>query len=481
MALAASRLGRRIVARQSHRARDSSGAHCFFPEKVVTFPPGLLRLLGATLVLVSCTSRGAEGPPGCPGASHPGAAGQIAVANCLAEPGLPGGTHTAMTSPKVILYIDRSASMRGFLDPEFPSRVATDYRSVIDGVAVGLAPDTGYSFGKSIRGIRPTLATLSSVGFYSDGDTKMEDVFAAIRERGSQFSHVIIGDGRRGSPASAIAQFVAMRELAVQWVDSGGTFFIAVSNAPFTTVDSDPSGCRAGHSHGTSQTCPLYAFAFARKGDEMAVATALASAFQRLFAWPILRPPPGRLRLAPRVAQSAGQAKGGGAVMNGIWAGTSAQPIPLIGGPAASNSRFATDLTLLPDESGVGKALGEAFAGDGDTVLVSAKPLTASARSEPWKELSTASGVLLRGAGPREFDFVTFGNAAPRTIFRFDVASTGVPSWLEEFDASDAGNVERTYGLARLFEAFRLKAANAMSTASGRDSLTLARMFAVAY
>ena len=445
----------------------------------MTFLLGSLRLLGATLVLVSCSSRGADGTPGapgCPGANAPGASGQIAVANCLAEPRLTEGAQRATRTPKVILYIDRSASMRGFLDPAFPGRVPTDYRSVIDGVAVGLSPDTGYSFGKSLRGIKPSLATLSKVDFYSDGDTRMEDVFAAIRRTGSRFSHVIIGDGRRGSPSSAIEQFVGMRELAVQWTDSGGTFVIATSNAPFTTVESDPSGCRAGRSEGPSQTCPLYAFAFARRGDEMAVATALASAFQQLFSWPALRPPSGGLRLVPRAA-----AAHGGVVMNGIWAGTNAEPIPLVGGPVASNSRFATRITLLSDNSGTGKALGEAFAGNGDSVLVSAKPLAVSARNQPWKELSTTGGVLLRGAGPREFDFVTFGSTAPRTIFRFDVVSTGVPSWLGEFDATNAGDAERTYGLDRLFEAFRIKAANRMSTVGGRDSLTMARMFAVAY
>ena len=365
--------------------------------------------------------------------------------------------------------------MRGFLDPAFPSRVATDYRSVIDAVAVGLSPDSGFSYGSSVRPIKPTLATLSNAGFYSDRDTQMEDVFAAIRRAGSVASHVIVGDGRRGSPNTAIKQFVEMRDLALQWVDSGGTFFVAASNAPFSTVASDPSGCRAGRSQGTAQTCPLYAFAFARRGDELAIATALSSAFEHMYAWPALRPPPSAVRLTADASQHPA------ITMNGIWAGTSNQPIPLIGGPAASNARFPMKITLGPDASGTGRAFIETFEGDGDTVLVFTKPLAPVARAQAWVNVPATGGVLIKGASPRAFDFVTFGSSAPKTIIRFDVLSTGVPSWLDEFDATDANAVERTYGLARLFEAFRLKATNALSTASGRDSLTIARTFAVAY
>src|SRR5215212_1744062 len=85
-----------------------------------------------------------------------GEAGDLALARCLATADelLPAGK---TGESQVVVYFDRSASMRGFLDPSYPTRIPTDYRSVIDRLVVGLRPTRGFSFGSALRPAEPSL------------------------------------------------------------------------------------------------------------------------------------------------------------------------------------------------------------------------------------------------------------------------------------------------------------------------------------
>src|SRR5687768_8807049 len=121
----------------------------------------------AGALLVACTPEKSPDPGTRGGAgaatsvcqrSARGEAGDLALARCLATPELAPERSTGK-SP-VTVYFDRSGSMRGFLDPSYPTRVRTDYRSVIDRLVVGLTPSRGFSFGSELRTIEPTLATL---------------------------------------------------------------------------------------------------------------------------------------------------------------------------------------------------------------------------------------------------------------------------------------------------------------------------------
>jgi hypothetical protein len=159
----------------------------------------------------------------------------------------------------VILYVDRSGSMRGFLDPGYPAR--TDYRSVIDRLIVALRPQQAFGFGSSVQPIGTSLGTLGNREFYSDNNTLLEQVLDRIAtDTEASATHLIIGDGRRTNPNSANEQYVQMRRLAREWIEQGGTFLVAASRAPFEPVLGDPAGCRAPAGSG-SPTCPLYAFA----------------------------------------------------------------------------------------------------------------------------------------------------------------------------------------------------------------------------
>src|SRR5687768_17252282 len=131
--------------------------------------PRVIAAVGVMLITVACTverpdaesDRGTAGSPDTSPAvcrrTADGEAGDLALARCLATPELTPKDGAA-ASP-VVVYFDRSGSMRGFLDPKYPTRVPTDYRAVIDRLVVGLRPARGFSFGNALRSAEPTLAT----------------------------------------------------------------------------------------------------------------------------------------------------------------------------------------------------------------------------------------------------------------------------------------------------------------------------------
>jgi hypothetical protein len=60
---------------------------------------------------------------------------------------------------------------------------------------------------------------------------------------------------------------------------------------------------------------------------------------------------------------------------------------------------------------------------------------------------------------PFTYEFFSRGADAgvPRYLYRLELHPAGEPSWLEAFDAENASDALRTYGLGRLFESFRAR------------------------
>ena len=452
----------------------------------------------AVIVIASCT---VEQPPRDSGGAAPGGsaepavvcqrtaegeAGDLSLARCLATPELVPAD--ASGDGPLVVYFDRSGSMRGFLDPHYPTRIPTDYRSVIDRLVVGLRPTRGFSFGAALRTADPTLATLGNREFYTDRDTQTEQVLAEIgRDTASRETHIIVTDGRRGSPTAADAQFVRMREHATRWVARGGSFVVATSLAPFQTVATDPSGCHRSTTAaaGEPQTCPLYLFGFVAAGDERRITTALASVFEHLFVWPAPTIPAGTLTLVPEDPDRRDLR------IERRWASApNGTPIMRVRGDSATNRTLTATIALRDTSSADARAYAALLRDQGTRIELYSRGFTAAAAAQPWRPVE-ARGALVRAsdasaagvAGESQparqaIDLVTRGARGPVTMFRVDLVPTGAPLWLEEFAAKDAGDVVRTYGLGRLFEGFRAQA----SGSAGPDERPrpLARFFIVA-
>ncbi|HET6232641.1 MAG TPA: hypothetical protein VFE05_21380 [Longimicrobiaceae bacterium] len=335
--------------------------------------------------------------------------------------------------------------MRGFLDPNYPSRIRTDYRSVIDGVVVGLAPSAAYGYGNDVRPAQASIGVMGNRDFYSDNNTEMEQALKLIAaDTALASSHVIVGDGRRGNPNTANEQYVQLRSRADEWIRKGGTFMVAASMAPFQTVAADPSGCRVAA--GGSQTCPLYAFAYVAKGDETRIAAALAEHFEHLFVWPLPALPPTGLHA---IAQNHVSDP----TLFASWgSSTDSTPIIRVRGAAATNTPLRILLQLTDSTSPMGKTAARAMTGQNLRASLSVRPLSSPGNWEDSPPNALAESVQ---GNPFAVDMVSRGADQPRFLYRVELLPTGVPTWLEQFDADSAGEPVRTYGLSRLFELFR--------------------------
>jgi hypothetical protein len=362
---------------------------------------------------------------------------------------------TAEAGKPVILYVDRSQSMRGFLDPEYPTRVRTDYRSVLDGFDARLRPSQVFGFGNEVRPAEGGggLGVLGNKGFYSDGNTELEEVFPRIQaDSALGATHVIMGDGRRGDPNAANGQFVSMRAQAERWIAAGGTFIVASSAAPFRPVENDPAGCRAS-GEASEQTCPLYAFAFVAPGDQGRVAAALAAVFQNLYVTPLPAVREADVKMsAPGTAQIT---------MEPSWAkAPDGTPIVRVRGNAATNVPMRASLALRDTASPLGRAALLAIRGRRLVPAVAVRTLASDTAASPWRP-SPATGSLVRPVAddPFAYDFLSRGTGreVPRYLYRLELHPAGEPSWLEAFDAESASDALRTYGLGRLFESFRAR------------------------
>ncbi|MBV9773017.1 MAG: hypothetical protein JO040_03670 [Gemmatimonadetes bacterium] len=359
----------------------------------------------------------------------------------------------------VAVYADRSRSMRGFLDPAYPTRV--DYRSVIDGLQSRLEPRRVYGFGSSVRmETNAGLDVLGSREFYGDHDTEMEEALDSIaHDTLLAWSHVVIGDARRGNPDLAYRQFVRMRELALRWSRSRGTFLVAVSRAPFRPVAGDPSGCHAasaGEQDDSARRCPLYAFVFAAPGDGVRIAAELAGLFEHVWGYPLPTAPLTAVGLRP----------GGGAPEPGVeydsaWLSGS-PPVPRLEAGSPATRPFHVSLVATDTSAPAGRLLARLLA-DGARLELFARPVTADSAASPWKRQDGGTGPVRAGAGGTGIDVFSPGGddcvAADEgepcgTLYRIEARAPGAPPWLALFEAREAADAERTFGLGRLFEPF---------------------------
>ena len=368
----------------------------------------------------------------------------IQLAQCLAvdEP-IKAWAKDGQNAP-VVLYVDRSGSMRGFLDPDYPSR--TDYRSVIDRLIVSLNPQQAFGFGSSVTPIETSLGTLGDRNFYTDNNTEMEDVLDRIAsDTAAGATHLIIGDGRRSDPNAANDQFARMRRTAQNWIDRGGTFLLAASRAPFEPVPGDPAGCRPAEDSGAA-TCPLYAFAFIAPGDEARVVNAFAhaDAFEHLFVWPL----PG----AASTGITADQAPN--LSFEPQWGkATSGAPVARARGQTYINQPVPARLELGASDAATRAALA------GQTLRSQISTLPLDNRTGSWTPVSGPASLVRSVNGqPGNIEFLSRGADAPRQLYKVELYPTGEAPWLDKFDATSANDEVRTYGLGRLFELFRTRA-----------------------
>jgi hypothetical protein len=412
---------------------------------------------GPRRVLLACAALVACSPP-----ADREALTQEVVRSWVDAPDSTSWRMGALAHP-VAVYADRSGSMRGFLDPEYPTRV--DYRSVIDGLQARLAPRRVYGFGSSVR-LEPNagIDVLGSRGFYGDRDTEMEEALDTIaRDTLLAWSHVVIGDARRSDPDLAHRQFVRMRELALRWSRARGTFLVAASRAPFTPVPRDPSGCHAasaGERADLARQCPLYAFVFAAPGDGVRIAAELAGLFEHVWGYPLPTAP-----LAAAVLQPGDAAPEEGVEYDTQWLSGPAL-VPRLEAGAPATRPFRASLVPADTSAPAGRLLARLL-GAGARLDLSARAVTADSAASPWRRGAGAVRAVAGGTGVEVFspggdDCAAAGPGAPcGTLYRIEARAPGAPPWLARFEARAAADAERTFGLGRLFEPFVPLAATA--------------------
>jgi hypothetical protein len=269
---------------------------------------------------------------------------------------------------------------------------------------------------------------------------------------------VVIGDGRRSDPNLAHRQFVRMRELALRWSEGGGTFLVAVSRAPFRPVQGDPSGCHAaaaGESADSARQCPLYAFVFAAPGDGIRIATDLSGLFEHVWGYPLPTAPAGAAAL--RVEETPDAT----ATYDAAWlSGPPAVPKLEAAEPATRPLRL--HLVSTDSESPAGRLLSTLLAAN-PRVEISARPVTSDSDATPWARQDGQTGPVRVAAGGPMLDVFSPGGDDCRsvgkgdpcgTLYRVELRASGAPVWLSDFEARQAADAERTFGLGRLFEPF---------------------------
>lgn len=372
----------------------------------------------------------------------------------------------------VAVYADRSGSMAGFLDPAYPTR--TDYRSVIDGLQARLAPRVVYGFGTAVRReLQPGLGVMGNRAWYADRNTETDEVLDSIAaDSAHAATHLVVTDGRRSDPDRANGQFVHMREVADAWVRAGGSFMVAVTQAPFTPVKDDPSGCHAqgrvaaadtAGAAGRGLTCPLYVFAFAAPGDGMRVGQTLAQLFDHLWMYPTPTAP-GRMFV---LSQSG--AADGAITFDRQRLATDGDSAAVAAVEAAQPATQPLRLHLdQPDTASPAGRLVAALLASGTRAELAARGITADSAAAPWLRVDGSTGAVRVDAAGRALQVFSPGGDDCRaaaeedpcgTLYRVELFPTGTPAWIADLEARDARDAERTFGLGRLFERFRANAA----------------------
>jgi hypothetical protein len=371
----------------------------------------------------------------------------VALASCLVAGDTLATWPESSSAAPVVLYVDRSGSMRGFLDPAYPSRIG--YRSIIDRLIVALNPSQAFGYGSAVQPIPTSIGALGDREFYDDNNTEMEQALELIgRDSTAAATHLLIGDGRRTDPNLANEQYVMMRQLARGWIERGGTFLLAASRAPFTLLEEDPAGCQPAAEAPTS-TCPLYAFAFIARGDQTRVVATFANAdvFEHVFVWPL----PASARSVLTVDQPQPEL-----TFEQSWTtAAGAIPVARVRGDEYTNLPLRARLGLHPASDMSTAAARVGLEGQEFRGRISVRPLLETSAAMPWQAVSGAGSLVSPVPGePASVDIRSLGSPE-RHLYRVELIPTGEARWLSDFDAANAGDAERTFGLGRLFELFR--------------------------
>lgn len=376
--------------------------------------------------------------------------------------------------------------MAGYLDADFSGGL-TGFRLVIQRVLATLeASDRRvYSFGNGIASVnapsnQDVIRTLVRQEFYSDNDTRLEDVLDSVAADGTrQAVHLVVTDGRRGSGDAAIAQYQRMGGLARQWAsDANSLFAVAVIDAPFVPVRKDRAGCwndrrhdhegrerevegreplrRRGRDADDEQEragrCPLYVFVFAPRSASAGVLDRLRDSGARLYVTPSFSDASvsaTQVSRTPPQPTSMLRAQGGsGDTPLQLYFETTAQQarveVEIALDFAMSAGRLSLDdsLEVRLTSTGLSRAQGKPAAGS-------------------WNQVKDATTAWVRPGEPRidggklratlPITLVASPQIAP-TRYRIELVSTGVPAWLGAFEASSQGHATRTYGLSALFD-----------------------------
>jgi hypothetical protein len=377
-----------------------------------------------------------------------GEARDLAIAKCIVRHDtLHGWTSEAPRS--VVLFLDHSGSMAGFLDPNYSTQ-RTDFRSVLDGILAGLHPSHVYLYGTTLQPAEVSLGALGQASLYDDNNTNLELALDSVAHDGKLTSDfIIVGDGRRGDPDVANGQYTHIRDRATQWINAGGVFAVAVSRAPFHVVPDDPSGCRTSK-EAKLKTCPLYAFAFIAPGDVGRVASILAGVFEHLCVWPVPAIAPGEWTLNATSSADFMVERG--------WlpgTGMPTERVARVRTQGSPNKTLVAALLLADSTSAGGRAQAAVLRSLHLVASIRVKGLDSGAATRPWTPVQGAAQVRSKDSliskNSLAFEFVSRSADGARSIYRVDLLPDATPAWAGEFAAVNRDDAQNTFGLDVLF------------------------------
>lgn len=358
---------------------------------------------------------------------------------------------------EVRLYVDRSGSMAGYLDRSFGVAMGVSNLKTLlsELLAVRGAGTKVYGFGNGLvplklaPGMDP-IQRLVTQGFYSDNDTRTEDVLNVVAADNDRTAvHLIVTDGRRGgSGSAAIAQYKRLGEVARAWVGNAtnmeGVFAIGASLVPFRPPADDAAGCSSPGGSRRVGRCALYVFAFVPRAVAEPFLAALRTSMQHVYVYPAVsdsaitydaepeRPIPAGATLrvfhAPLVL--AFHTEGAASKLDSL-------PVRVRMEATGSAARFSLDDSLV--------------------VQMERSPLTTG---EPhWQPVTDLSKEWVAPESPQTGANSALVMAAQLrsrpglspSIYRLGIVSSGLPRWLRDYEAPAEDDSVRTYALSTLF------------------------------
>jgi hypothetical protein len=419
--------------------------------RYLTFATLRVSALLGTAILSGCQDRVGECAPTIQGVQECVRAADLSVSPDLVLP--------AQSSAPMVLYIDRSGSMTGYLDAantdslRVVHRAGANFRTLLDGLlAIGGEEVTLYGFGTRAELIpnlsrAGVISQLFSQSFYNDNNTHTEDALQLIREDSARSSiHLLVTDGRRGGTQggeAAIAQFQRMGAVASWWVEEGGIFAISASMAPFEQVRGDRAGCWQT-SEASGGRCPLYVFAFLPAHAAERALAILDQTSQQIYAYPSVSDEriSTERSIVSRERGSLGMLRNPPFVLGFRAEGDPNEivdaSVRLIFRLDQSVARFARSDSLVWH-------LEKATLESGDLQWVSTGDVSAEWVQPSRVEVEEGAHALAVPLTVRSYSELT------PTLYRLRISSTGRPTWLDEYEAMSQGDSVRTYGISPLF------------------------------